>query len=277
MNRAAALSLGLAIAVASGGVRAWSDSALGMRVGDRFAEPFNLRADGAATDIQKFIVWLTHVAGDHAGTTFANIDVLKSDRRDPIAGQAGRPGALEVYGVFRATVDLGYLANANLAWGPGRSVGLTGGVDLNRKDDEYGSRKQMVVLGPTWMLDMPGFVNVSALWLWESNRPDAVGHRFTYRGHGALQATFGVPLGQAPVSLNGYAQYIGAKGINEFGSQTASETHVDASLMWNLGQHRIGVGHEYWRNKFGNPTHWVGGSNAGATARTWMLRYEVHL
>ena len=40
---------------------------------------------------------------------------------------------------------------------------------------------------------------------------------------------------------------------------------------------KAGIGYEYWRNKFGNPTTAAGaGAGPGATARTPMVRVEYH-
>jgi hypothetical protein len=143
----------------------------------------------------------------------------------------------------------------------------------------------MFVIGPTVMFDVPGFVNLSALYLDESNAPNGLANRYTYKGHGAVEVDWGLGIGTLPLSFGGYALYIGSKGTNEFGGPTAPETHIDGALMWDIGASsggmipkntfKVGVEYEYWHNKFGNPTTAAGGGG-GATAKTPMVRAEYH-
>lgn len=255
----------------------WSDTSLGLRYGTRFAEPYNDNA------IRKTIVSLTHVSGYRYGTNFFNADVLLSDSKDP--GSGSRTGAQEAYVVYRHTLDLGKVAGSELKFGPVRGVGLTAGFDLNAKNDGYGSRKRMFVLGPTLNFDVPGFLDASLLLLDESNAPNGVDRRYHYDLHPALSLAWGIGIGSLPLSFNGYALYIASKGKNEFGGATAPETHVDMQLMLDVGQLagtakgalKVGLGYEYWRNKFGNPTTAAGaGAGPGATAKTPMIRAEYH-
>ena len=260
----------------------WSDTSLSVRGGSKFAEPYDNNADGSRKDISKTIVGLTHASGYKYGTNFFNIDILLSSTADPGDGIAGNPGAQEVYAVYRNTLDIGKVRGAPLSFGPVRSVGLTGGIDLNTKNDAYASKKRMFVLGPTLLMDVPGFLNISALLFDESNAPKAISSRYHYKTHGALEADWSTPLSDL-FSFNGYALYIASKGTNEFGGPTAPETHVDMSLMFDAGaamsgpKHTflVGVEYEYWRNKFGNPTT-TPGAGPGATARTPMIRAEYH-
>jgi nucleoside-specific outer membrane channel protein Tsx len=266
------------------GVRAadWSDTALSLRYGTTFAEPFDNNADGSRKDIKKAVLALTNATGYKYGTTFINVDFLMSDHNDPGAGVAGNAGAQEVYAVFRHTLDIGKVSGKELKFGPVRGLGLTAGFDWNTKNDGYASKKRMLVVGPTAMFDVPGFLNVSALLFSESNAPNGVS-RYHYKNHGALEADWGIAIGSLPLTFNGYALYIGSKGQNEFGGATAPETHVDMSLMLDAGAlaggpkktFLVGLEYEYWRNKFGNPTT-TPGAGEGATARTPMIRAEYH-
>jgi nucleoside-specific outer membrane channel protein Tsx len=276
---AAAALLAAAAAALPAAAADWSDTAIGWRYGTRFAEPYG------ATDIHKNIISLTHASGYKYGTNFFNADVLLSDSRDPGSGTSS--GAQEVYVVYRNTLDFGKIAGKDFKAGLIRSYGLTLGFDLNSKNDSYGSKKRMLVVGPTLMLDVPGFVNLSLLALRESNAPNGVDSRYTYKTHAAAEADWAVPLGALPLSFEGYALYIASKGANEFGGATKPETHVDMKLMADVGSFmgmgkntlKAGVAYEYWRNKFGNPTTDVIGPGAGpgATARTPMVRVEYHL
>ena len=260
----------------------WSDTALSLRYGTTFAEPYDNNADGSRTDIKKAILAFTNVTGYKYGTTFVNIDFLQSDSKDPGGGIAGHPGAQEVYGVFRNTFDIGKVTGMKLAVGPVRGYGLTAGIDINTKNDGYASKKRMFVVGPTVMFEVPGFLNVSALLFDESNAPQAIARRYHYKNHAAFEADWGIGILALPLTFNGYALFIAANGKDEFGAQTAPETHFDAEVMWNAGAlggakpqtWRIGLEYEYWKNKFGNS--WHGPAGHGAFAETPMVRAEVH-
>ncbi len=282
MWAAVALALGSSTAHAAD----WSDTALGLRYGTKFAEPYDNNADGSRTDIKKAIVSLTHADGYKYGSNFFNVDILQSNHADPGDGKAGNSGAQEVYVVYRHTLDIGKVTGTPIAFGPVRGVGVTAGFDLNSKNDGYGSKKRMFVLGPQLMFDVPGFLNLTAMLFSESNAPNGISSRYHYKNHGAIEADWGIPIGSLPLSFNGYALWIASKGRNEFGGPTSAETHIDATLMWDVGTYvgtpkhtlLVGLEYEYWRNKFGNPTrpYADGGAGNGATASTPMIRAEYH-
>ncbi|MDD5295805.1 MAG: hypothetical protein PHU46_02730 [Rhodocyclaceae bacterium] len=258
----------------------WSDTALGYRYGASFAEPF------IPDEVTKHIVSLTHVGGDRYGSHFLNVDLLLSDGKDPDRVGSGT-GAREIYLVYRYTLDLGKLADREFRFGPVRGLGLSAGLDLNSKADAgYNSRKRMLVAGPTLMLDVPGFLNLSLLALWESNAPyngytQSATPRYRYRTHPALDLAWAIPFGSG-FSFEGYGDFIAAKGRNEFGGETAAETHLDMKLLYDLGsavgarKHSLkaGIGYEWWKNKFGNDA--AGPAGPGAFARTPMVRAEYH-
>lgn len=274
---AAALVAAGAMLVAGGAQAAdWSDTSIGFRTGNKFAEPFNTK------DLQKNIVNLTHASGYKYGTNFFNADLLMSDGNDPAAGGSG---AQEVYIVYRNTIDLGKVTDKKFAFGPVKGMGITLGFDANAKNDVgYSSKKRMLVAGPTFMMDVPGFLNVSLLWLNESNAPVGVASRYTYDGHAMLTAAWGIPIPIAgiPLSYEGFFNFIATKGKNEFGGATAAETNFDSQIMLDVGKvaggapntFKLGFEYQYWKNKFGND--WKGAAGRGAFAKTPMIRAEYH-
>jgi nucleoside-specific outer membrane channel protein Tsx len=261
----------------------WSDTSIGYRYGTRFAEPFG------ANDITKNIVNLSHASGYKYGTNFFSADLLMSDRKDP-AAPGSTNGAREAYVVYRHTLDIGKIAGKEYKWGPIKGVGATFGFDWNNKNDAaYNSKKQMLVAGPTLMIDVPGFLNISLLALWESNAPhnDFTGEdtpRYRYRTHPMLAAAWNIPFSLGPVALSyeGFANFIAAKGRDEFGGGTAPETNIDMQVMYDVSPtigaakntFKVGLEYQYWRNKFGNPH--TGPAGSGAFARTPMIRAEYH-
>jgi nucleoside-specific outer membrane channel protein Tsx len=255
----------------------WSDTSIGYRYGTKFAEPFNPDA------ISKSILNLNHVSGYKFGSNFFNADLLLSDDKDP-SSAGSSTGAQEVYVVYRNTLDLEKVTGKSFKYGPVRGVGLVAGFDFNTKTDAgYNSKKRMLVAGPTLMMDVPGFLNVSLLALWESNAPNGT-PRYGYDVHPMINLAWGIPfnVGPAPLSFEGFANFIATKGKNEFGDDTAAETNIDMQVMYDLSSvlgagkntFKLGLEYQYWKNKFGNDSSGFAGS--GAYAKTPMIRAEYH-
>jgi nucleoside-specific outer membrane channel protein Tsx len=275
-------SASLAMLLACGAAHAaeWSDTSISYRYGNKFAEPYIDR------DISKSIINLSSASGYKYGKNYFSVDLLFSSADDPSSAGA-RTGAREVYVVYRNTLDLGKISGAPIAFGPVRGGGATFGFDFNNKNDAgYNSKKQMLVLGPTLMLNVPGFLDVGVLAIWESNAPyNTFSHvgtpRYRYKLHPMLAASWGIPFDIGiPLSFEGFAEYIASKGRNEFGGPTAPETNIDMQIMYDLSDtvgmakntFKIGLEYQYWKNKFGNPSS----SIPGAFARTPMVRLEYH-
>lgn len=262
----------------------WSDTSIGYRYGSDFSEPFN------GKKISKDILNLTHASGYKYGSNFFNVDMLLSDDKDP-AGAGSGNGAQEVYVVYRHTLDIGKVTGSPIQFGPVRGVGAVAGFDFNTKTDVgYNSKKRMLVAGPSLMLDVPGFLNVALLAMWESNAPyntvtKVSTPRYAYDLHPMLSVTWAIPItkGAIPLSFEGYANFIAAKGKNEANRDTAPETNIDMMAMFDVSglvgakpkTLRAGLEYQYWENKFGNNN-----SNpiflGGATANTTMVRMEYH-
>ncbi len=268
----AALACGISTTVSAA---EWSDTSLSYSTGSKFHEPFNTR------DISKSVIGLTHISGYKYGTNFIAANLLLSDNKDP-STVGGPTGAQEVYMLYRNTVDLAKATGKDFKYGYIKGTGITFGFDANTKNDAgYASKKRMLVLGPTLMWDVPGVLNTSLLFLNESNAPLGT-PRYTYKSHAMLDIVWGIPLGSSPVSFEGFADFIGAKGTNEFGGQTKAETHIDAKLMLDIGAvtggpkgtFKIGLEYEWWKNKFGNDAS--GAAGPGAFAKTPMIRAEYH-
>jgi len=266
---------GMLVAGGQAAAAEWSDTSISLRAGNKYHEPFNRQ------DIGKTIIGFTHVSGYKYGSNFVNADFLMSDGKDP--STVGGAGAQEVYLVYRHTLDMGKITGKKLDFGFVKNVGLTFGFDANAKNDfGYGSKKRMLVAGPTLMLDVPGFMNVSLLVLDESNAPVGVQSRYKYKTHPMLTAAWGIPIGSSPFSYEGFINLIANKGKNEFGGQTKAETNFDSQIMLDVGKvmggpertFKVGLQYQYWKNKFGNDAS--GAAGPGATAKTPMIRAEYH-
>ncbi|MBP6006585.1 MAG: outer envelope protein [Rhodoferax sp.] len=259
----------------------WSDTSIGYRYGTDFAEPFNSK------EISKNILNFNHVSGYKYGSNFFNADLLLSDENDP-SSKGASSGAQEVYVVYRHTLDLAKVTGKDFKFGPVRGMGAVVGFDFNTKTDAgYNSKKRMLVAGPSFMMDVPGFLNIGLLALWESNAPystfsGVATPRYSYDVHPMLNLVWGMPVPGVPLSFEGFANFIASKGKNEFGVESASETNIDMQVMYDLSgvmgakpkTFRVGLEYQWWKNKFGNNSD--GAAGKGAFAKTTMIRAEYH-
>jgi nucleoside-specific outer membrane channel protein Tsx len=273
----------IALAAAAVGVQAadWSDTSLAFTTGTKYAEPFG------STNITKNIYSFKNVSGDKYGQNFFNADLLQSNSENPGTNTSGG-GAQEVYVVYRRLFDLQKITGNSYAFGPAKNVGVTAGFDWNTKNDSYGSKKRMLVVGPTFMMNVKqGFFDVSLLLLNESNDPNGSRNSFSsgryhYQNHADLSFAWGVPTGITNLSFEGWADIIASKGKDEGGYDTAKETHFNGSLMYDVSASvgaskntfKLGAGYEYWKNKFGNP--YSASGNPGAFAKTPFVKAEYH-
>lgn len=259
----------------------WNDTSLALSYGSSFSEPFKNTADGEAFEIDKHIISLVHVSGYRYGNQFFQVNLHQSNN-EPNGNVSGK-GAQEAYVIYRHTLEyekiFGKIENK-----PDfiRGVGLTFGGDWNTKNDDYGSNREMWVVGPTMMFDVPGFLNLSLLGYFESNKPNVIEGKFSYDPYLAVQLNWGMPIQKTGLEFNGVAVWMDEKGKNEFGGDTASEIFIDTSLMYDVGQalgakpqtFKVGAAYQYWKNKYGNNAK--GDAGKGATASVPMLRAAYH-
>jgi nucleoside-specific outer membrane channel protein Tsx len=235
----------------------WSDTFIGYRYGTDFREPNNPR------DVEKHILQLSHASGYSIGQNFVNLDIFQSDKADPTE-RGGSNGATEFYLTYRHQVHLGKAFGRSLAFGPVKEVAITAGFDLNTKNSPVQPRKRLLVVGPTLKFDVPGFLDVSLLLgkEWNHNNFGSVEKEIAFDPQWIISAAWGIPFNAGPVPLKfqGFANYLSKRGEDYNGKKTKAETLMRTSLMVDVGQMAwgkkntllMGVGYEYWRNKFGN-------------------------
>ena len=245
----------------------WSDTFIGYRYGTDFREPNNAR------DVEKHILQFTHASGYSVGQNFVNLDIFQSDKADPTE-RGGSNGATEFYLTYRHQVHLGKAFDKRLAFGPVKEVAITAGVDLNTKNSPVQPRKRLLVIGPTLKFDVPGFLDVSLLFgkEWNHNNFGTVEKEIAFDPQWIISAAWGIPFNAGPVPLKfqGFANYLSKRGEDYNGKKTKAETLMRTSLMVDVGQMAwgkkntlwVGVGYEYWRNKFGN--HGIQGVDVNA-------------
>jgi len=265
----------------------WSDAFIGYRYGTEFHEPNN------PENVTKNILQFGYANGYAYGSNFLNVDALFSNDMDPAIGNTrgdGNPGAQELYMAYRTQLHLSKVTGRDFSFGPIKDYALSGGVDLNTKDNAVGPRKQMFVIGPTIKFDVPnGFADFSVWYRTEKNHDNfgTVTKDIRFDDTYQLNLAWKVPFqaGPVPIKFQGFADYVGPKGKDAKGIDTKQETLVRASLMVDVGQlvagkkdtFYAGLGYEYWRNKFGiNPGY---GKQPGLGLKTTAptLNLEWHL
>ena len=245
----------------------WSDTFVGWRYGTQFREP------GLTGTLEKNILQLNHVSGWEYGTNFFNVDMLFSSTGDPAqnasapnfgGGQPGYgvPGTNEVYVVYHSTFNLSKVFKTNLSAGIVKDISITAGVEANAKANAFGSKKRFISLGPTINFAVPkGFFDVGIWFCHEQNYNGVVMKAVDFKTDYEISAAWGIPFNMGPVAaeFKGFANYLGSKGKDGFGVETKPETLSDISVMVDIsglfgrkhGAAFIGVGFEYWNNKFG--------------------------
>lgn len=251
-----------------------SDTQLRYWYGPNFREP------GIHGDIAKHVVSLTHSDAYEWGENFVNIDVLKSDHLDPANNSSD--GAVEVYGVYRHDLSLNKLTGGqSFAAGPLRDVAVVAGFDLNTKNTTFDSEKRLLVAGLGVAFDVPGFWKIALLWGKEFSHNGTVGKPVIYDSTARLETVWGLPfnLGIQSMEFEGFGVINGPKGKDGFYGKTKTEILAHPKLMADIGQYfddpghlKVGVGYEYWRNKFGNDHVTV----AGAEANAYFVEVAYH-
>lgn len=299
MSLRSAKTLAIASAIALAGTVSatahaanWSDTFIGYRFGTQFTEPSN------PNKVKKNILQFTHASGYDYGQNFLNVDLLQSNKKDPAnnssEGKTKKKGATEAYLTYRHQLYVSKLADADFSFGPVKDVTLTAGFDLNTKNTTYAPRKRLLVVGPTFKFDVPkGFVDLSLLYGKEWNHCGASfceKSSVSFDSQFIASLTWGLPFdaGALPMKFQGFANYMTPKGKDGTGAKTSNEILIRTSLMADVGKMAfdkqntlwVGVGYEFWHNKFGNRYNYSNGvrttKKPGIRTSAPMLLAEWH-
>ncbi|WP_434114201.1 hypothetical protein [Paraburkholderia caffeinilytica] len=254
----------------------WNDTYIGYRYGSDFHYP------GVADKVAQNIGYLTTTGGFRFGSYAFNVDYLVSNSANPEAGGPSSGGAQEVYSVGRVELSAGKILGRPVGIGFIRDVGLTAGYEFGTKNDAYGERARMLVLGPTIEFALPrGFWNLTAGLRTESNHNGITGVDVHFNTAWHIESSWLFPfrVGPLPLMLRGFASMTGPKGKDGFGVQTTTEFLTRVSLLADLGSFAghpravyAGVGYEYWHHMYGTPTS----ETVGTITSLPMLMAEIH-
>jgi hypothetical protein len=234
----------------------------------------------------KDVVTFTHFDVWKYGTNFFNVDLLKSDLKDPSnpCGGPGFPatgceGTTEIYGLFRST--LGWKELYGLQFGSFlTNISYKVGGDANSVNNFNAAAKKDVVAGLQFNFALPfgatftasplfyseknhsGFITANTLAVTGPTSGTAY-FKDTWRVEGTLT----VPLGPKGTPLSFASAYAvnGSKGIcpagdcNAVAVPTATELYTIQRLNLDIGQWAynapgvltVWIAYVYWHNKFG--------------------------
>jgi hypothetical protein len=251
----------------------------------------------------KQIISFTHFDAWAYGTNLFNIDLLRSDLRDPANpcglgapgfANAGCEGTTEIYGFFRST--LGWKELFGLQFGSFlTNISFKVGGDANSVNNANAAAKKDVVAGLQFNFALPfgATFNVSPLYYSEKNHSSFVTFPSSgtvyFNGTYRVETSLNVPLGPkgTPLSFGSLFAVQGPKGLCPPGDcaatavPTKTEVYTQQKLNLDIGQwayakpgvFSVWVAYVYWQNKFGidhnlDPTHGSTESTAlvGATA-----------
>jgi hypothetical protein len=255
------LVIGLLLTPAVGALQ-WQDNSISYTYSNQFTEP------GISQKVTKNIVEYVHANGYSLGNNLFRAKVMRSGDEDP--AESGDKGATEIYLVYRHLLSLGAVTGKSLAFGPVSDVGLTAGFDFNRKNNTFGPRKRLLVIGPTLKFDVPprSMLNLSLLLANERNEcnlPPCLApggeRKKSFENYPIVHMAwrFPLPLGSWNTLLEGFALKGFRRGTDYVGKPWAYETLMRAAWLVDVGASMIdrpntlfaGIGYEYWRNKYG--------------------------
>jgi hypothetical protein len=243
---------------------------------------------GNSNAFNKFVGTATHFDVWAYGTNFFNIDILKSDKNNPVGDKflPGATGATEVYAFERSTLGLNQLTNSKMFSSLlFKNIEFEFGGDINTENDGVGPQKRDVVFGAQFDLNLPGTVNFSVLAYkeWNNNNyfivPGAFSGETEYHWIPRLELLAIEPLtflpwpvtwrnftgvnfpkgsGVSQAQLNALCAG-GCSGTNPFSAFSKTEVFednrivLDASKLWfdKPGIWDLYAGYRYWYNKFG--------------------------
>lgn len=244
----------------------WNDTSIGMRYARDFYFP------GSDQKVTQRIGTLNTVGGFKLGSYMFNVDYLVSDGNNPEAN--GTQGAQEVYSVGHIDWSASKILGRPVSFGVIRDVGFRTGYEFSSKNDAYGSRARMLVLGPAVEFAVPrGYWNLMAGMRTESNYNGITHANVEYDNAWHIESSWMLPfnVGRVPTVFKGFLSMTGPKGADGFHVQTKTETLARMAILFDVGAiagypktFYMGPGYEFWNNMFGTPPAEAKGTHRSA-------------
>jgi hypothetical protein len=223
----------------------WSDTEVQLLHGEKFHD------NGNDVDISKTILTLQHASGYKYGRNFFFVDMVKSDDKDN--------DAAEIYGEAYTTFSGSKIGGLDWSKNFLKDVGLTLGINYGTKNSEFGPNPKVLLAGPTFDLNVPGFAffNVDVLAYRDTGRFSGFGGgRLCGKKETTYQVTpswnLPISIGSAKFSFEGFVDFVGHHG------DCKKSVLAQPQFRWDVGNHFgkpgtifLGIEYQYWNNKFG--------------------------
>jgi len=209
---------------------------------------------GVLGKVSKNIMTFTHVSGDKLGSNLFNIDLLKSSSNDFASGNGG-VGAQEWYGFFQRKFSLNAMTGNTTGYGIAKDLSLTARVDAGAKNTQFAPAPRKLQLGVSAAMPVSaGFWDIGVAAYKENNHNGFAQKNVSFDVAPALNSAWAIPVAGLG-TFGGFASIVGPKGKDGDGNQTATESLIRATFMFDVMGPKsgltAGVGVEYWNNKFG--------------------------
>ncbi len=185
------------------------------------------------------------------------------------------------------------MLDKDLSFGPVRGLGLTLGFDYGTKNNAFAPQKRLIVAGPTLNFDVPnnGFFDLSFLFGKEWNQcglgaPACTREKVSFDPQLITAAAWMVPFQISSTSLKfqGIASLASRKGKGYANAKTGAEFLLRSSVMADVGQMLsqskntfwLGVGYEFWHNKYGDRSFPDGSRMPSTKSSIPMIQAEYH-
>ena len=279
MNNKSKMAAALVL-LAGSAVCAAADFAIdtvGYRYAPAVSEP------GVASKVSKNILSFTHVSGDKLGGNFFTIDMLGSSANDP--ANAGGKGAQELYAIYQRNFSLSAMTGNKTGYGFAKDLSLTARVEAGAKNTTFAPAPRKFSIGVEAAMPISaGFWNVGLALRKETGYngivfPGKTAGGVSFKIAPVLSSVWAIPIGGVG-TLGGFASIVGPKGKDGFGSETKTETLIQAKFMFDVMGPKsglsAGVGLEYWDNKFGGNNATASPVNSGkAISPLVLVEYKL--
>lgn len=246
----------------------WQDNSVGISWGNKYREPENPR------DVTKTVLNFTHVSGDRLGLNLFVSDLLLSTKSDP--AKNGK-GATEIYIFYKRSFSLSALTGADLSNSIVKDWYINGRIDYAHKNTVLKPSPKKLRLGVSTDLAVPvGYVNIGVDLYKERNHNAITGKNFDFKTTYAAYAVWNIPVSSRG-SIEGMIDHIGAMGDDGFGINTKPQTLATLNYIHDIGEEggfKLGVGLQYWRNKYNNDNR--RDSHNGSTQKSYTLQVKYH-
>lgn len=271
------------LAAYAASAQGFSDNSLGYRYGNLFAYPGV--ADGKhprGENVDVNTLNFSHVDGYKYGANFVSLDILKANHRDPANNSPD--GSVEFYFLYRGDLSPNAIFDTTaFTFGPLRDITLQAGFDIETKNETFAPQKDLIVIGPNFHFNTPGFLNLAVQFAKEWNHNGITGVSVSFDPQIIFSFVYSYPLdfqNIVPLRFDGFTNIQSPKGRDGFGLKTAWEILSQNRLVLDLGQVALRrpkfidafIGFEYWLNKYGNDHT----KNVGALQLTPLIGTAIH-